>query len=188
MTMQENLCAAEAIIFAGGEGVSVQRLQEVLNIDLMQIEYIFDFLNEKYNNENSGIKFIKNSDLVFFTTNQDYAEYVYQALSKKKNAPLSAAAMETLAIIAYNQPVSRAFIEQVRGVDSTSSVQTLLSRNLIEEAGRLDIPGKPLSYKTTSVFLRSFSLDSLEQLPKIKSISPTEENYQLNLSEESEDD
>jgi len=96
--------------------------------------------------------------------------------------------METLAIIAYNQPVSRAFIEQVRGVDSTSSVQTLLNRGLIEEAGRLDIPGRPLSYKTTAVFLRSFSLSSLADLPKIKAERDGQLTTDDLISEDEEDD
>ena len=186
MTMEQNLCAAEAIIFASGDGISTQKLKEVLELDLRQLQYILESLSEKYNRPESGIKFVKNTEAVFFTTSSEYSDYIYKALSQKRNSPLSNAAMETLAIIAYNQPVSRAFIEQVRGVDSSSSVQTLLARNLIEEAGRLDIPGKPISYRTTQVFLRSFSLEGLEQLPKIKSNVPVNETYQLDL-EESED-
>ena len=184
MTMEQNLCAAEAIIFASGDGISTQKLKEVLELDLKQLQYILEGLSEKYNHENSGIKFVKNTEQVFFTTDKEYADWVYKALSQKKNSPISNAAMETLAIIAYNQPVSRAFIEQVRGVDSSSSVQTLLNRNLIEEAGRLDIPGKPISYRTTPVFLRSFSIEGLEQLPKIKSNSPVGEAYQLEIEDE----
>lgn len=183
MTMEQNLCAAEAIIFASGDGISTQKLKEVLELDLKQLQYILETLSEKYNRTDSGIKFVKNTEQVFFTTDKEYADYVYKALSQKKNSPLSNAAMETLAIIAYNQPVSRAFIEQVRGVDSTSSVQTLLNRNLIEEAGRLDIPGKPISYRTTPVFLRSFSIEGLEQLPKIKAVAAAGETYQLDLEE-----
>ena len=186
MTMEQNLCAAEAIIFASGDGISTQKLMEVLELDVKQLQFILESLSDKYNHKSSGIKFVKNTEQVFFTTDKEYADIVYKALSQKKNSPLSNAAMETLAIIAYNQPVSRSFIEQVRGVDSSSSVQTLLARNLIEEAGRLDIPGKPISYRTTAVFLRSFSLEGLEQLPKIKSSTPVGEAYQLDL-EESED-
>ena len=168
MTLEENLKAAEAIIFASGEGISTQSLMEVLDLDLKQLQYIITTLEEKYDEATSGVRLVKNTDVLCFATGADMAEMVYKALSAKKGSPLSNAAMETLAIIAYNQPVSRAFIEQVRGVDSTSSVQTLLGRGLIEEAGRLDIPGKPLSYKTTPVFLRSFSLEGLAQLPKVK--------------------
>ncbi len=186
MTIEQNICAAEAIIFASGEGISIEKLQEVLEIDFKQAQYIIECLDEKYNQSESGIRFVKNTDNLLFATDTQYSEYVYKAVSQKKNAPLSNAAMETLAIIAYNQPVSRAFVEQVRGVDSSSSIQRLLSRNLIEEAGRLDIPGKPISYKTTPVFLRSFSLESIEQLPKIKNNSLIDEAQQLNLTEEEE--
>ena len=185
MTIEQSLCVAEAIIFASGEGISIEKLQEVLELDFEQVQYIIQSLSEKYNHSESGIRFVKNTENVLFATDTQYSEYVYKAVSQKKNAPLSNAAMETLAIIAYNQPVSRAFVEQVRGVDSSSSIQRLLSRNLIEEAGRLDIPGKPISYRTTPVFLRSFSLESIEQLPKIKNNSLIDEaNQQLNLTEE----
>ena len=142
--------------------------EPILDADEKQMQYILDTLKDKYYSGNSGIVLVQNSDIISFTTSKEQAEIVTNALAIKKNSPLSNAAMETLAIIAYNQPVSRAFIEQVRGVDSTSSVQTLLSRNLIEEAGRLEIPGRPLSYKTTATFLRSFSLTSLADLPKVK--------------------
>lgn len=168
MTINESIKAAEAIIFACGEGISVRSLMAVLEADEKQIIYILDVLKEKYNRNDSGIMLVANAESVCFATSPDTEDTVYKALSVKKNTPISNAAMETLAIIAYNQPVSRAFIEQVRGVDSTSSVKTLLDRNLIEEAGRLDIPGRPLSYKTTDVFLRSFSLNSLGELPKVK--------------------
>ncbi len=171
MTIQESIKSAEAVIFASGEGMSPQALMELLDIDEKQLIYVLDILKEKYNHENSGIMLVHNSESVTFTTSLETADIVYKALSVKKNTPLSNAAMETLAIIAYNQPVSRAFIEQVRGVDSTSSVKTLMERNLVEEAGRLDIPGRPLSYKTTDVFLRSFSLKSLADLPRVKAES-----------------
>ena len=168
MTINESVKAAEAIIFATGEGISLEALMNILEVDEKRLMYIIDMLKEKHNHPSSGIMLVSNTDSVAFTTSPDTADIVYKALSVKKNTPLSNAAMETLAIIAYNQPVSRAFIEQVRGVDSTSSVKTLLERNLIEEAGRLDIPGRPLSYRTTDVFLRSFSLNSLSELPKVK--------------------
>ena len=168
MTLNQATKAAEAIIFASGDGMSFASLMEILDIDEKRMQYIIDTLKDKYYSGNSGIVLVQNSDIISFTTSKEQSEIVHNALAIKKNSPLSNAAMETLAIIAYNQPVSRAFIEQVRGVDSTSSVQTLLARNLIEEAGRLEIPGRPLSYKTTATFLRSFSLTSLADLPKIK--------------------
>lgn len=169
MTIDQSIRAAEAIIFASGDGMTFDALMDVLEVDEKQMQYILDMLKDKYYDSNSGIVLIQNSDIISFTTAKEQSEIVHKALAIKKNSPLSNAAMETLAIIAYNQPVSRAFIEQVRGVDSTSSVQTLLARNLIEETGRLEIPGRPLSYRTTATFLRSFSLNSLADLPRIKS-------------------
>ena len=168
MTLDQSIKAAEAIIFASGDGMTFAALMEILEIDEKQMQYILDTLMDRYYSNNSGIVLVQNSDIISFTTAKEQSEIVHKALAVKKNSPLSNAAMETLAIIAYNQPVSRAFIEQVRGVDSTSSVQTLLARNLIEEAGRLEIPGRPISYKTTATFLRSFSLNSLADLPIIK--------------------
>lgn len=169
MIVEQNIQYAEAIIFASGDGVSYEHLKNTLDVDEKQLDYILSALKSKYDGAVSGVVLVQNSDSISFTTNVSCGDMVYKALTVKKNTPLSNAAMETLAIIAYNQPVSRAFIEQVRGVDSTSSVQTLVTRGLVEEAGRLDIPGKPISYKTTPLFLRSFSLDSLRDLPKIKS-------------------
>ncbi len=180
MVVKQNLKMAEAIIFASGEGISQNRLKEILDIDQKQMQYIIDSIKEKYNSIESGIVFIQNSENLLFTTNLEAADLIREALSVKKNSLLTNPAMETLAIIAYNQPVSRAFVEQVRGVDSTSSINTLVARNLIEEAGRLDIPGRPISYKTTPVFLRSFSLESLSDLPKIKS---SNENVQLSTDD-----
>ena len=168
MTLKQAIKAAEAIIFASGDGMTFSALMEILEVDEKEMQYIVDTLKDKYYADNSGIVLVQNTDIISFTTSKEQSEIVHNALAIKKNSPLSNAAMETLAIIAYNQPVSRAFIEQVRGVDSTSSVQTLLARNLIEEAGRLEIPGRPISYKTTATFLRSFSLNSLADLPIIK--------------------
>ncbi len=188
MTIEQNIQSAEAIIFASGDGISFENLKNVIEIDDKQMEYIFSTLEEKYNTEHSGIILVRNGGTVSFVTHQDTADMVYKALNEKKNSPLSNAAMETLAIIAYNQPVSKAFIEQVRGVDSNSSVQNLLHKGLIEEAGRLEIPGRPISYRTTPVFLRNFSLTSLTDLPKIKSEKETVQiSNDISLGEEKYD-
>lgn len=183
MTIEQAVKSAEAIIFAGGDGVSPRSLTEILEIDEKRLKFIIETLKEKYNVPSSGVKLVANEENICLVTDEDVADIVKSALSIKKSAPLSAAAMETLAIIAYNQPVSRAFIEQVRGIDSTSSVQTLITKGLVEEAGRLDIPGHPLSYRTTGVFLRSFGLDSLSQLPKIKSDKSREIEGQISAEE-----
>ena len=183
MTIEQAVKSAEAIIFAGGDGVSPRSLTEIVEIDEKRLKYIIETLKEKYNVPSSGVKLVANEENICLVTDEGVADIVKSALSIKKSAPLSAAAMETLAIIAYNQPVSRAFIEQVRGIDSTSSVQTLITKGLVEEAGRLDIPGHPLSYRTTGVFLRSFGLDSLSQLPKIKSDKSREIEGQISAEE-----
>lgn len=177
MTIEQSIRAAEAVIFSTGDGISFENLCRALEIDEKQCQFILDTLKDKYSEESSGVVLIQNSDIISFVTSPERAETVFRALNTKRNTPLSNAAMETLAIVAYNQPVSRAFIEQVRGVDSSSSLQTLLNRGLVEEAGRLDIPGKPLSYKTTGVFLRSFSLGSIFELPVVKAEEPTLEDF-----------
>lgn len=188
MNIENMVKSAEAIIFASGDGVTVESLMAVLEADEKEVQYVLDVLKDKYNKDGSGIVLVQNTESVCFTTNKDCYEDVQNALSVKKGGPLSNAAMETLAIIAYNQPVSRAFIEQVRGVDSTSSVQTLVTRGLVEEAGRLEIPGHPISYRTTALFLRSFSLDSVRDLPKIRAEKEGQVTTDDILSEESEDD
>ncbi len=186
MTLEEKITAAQAVIFASGDGISTESLKEILEVDDRQLTFIFDSIKDRFNGPSSGIVLNTNSEWASFTCSPRMDEIVYRALSIKKNTPLSNAAMETLAIIAYNQPVSRSFIERVRGVDSSSSIQTLITRGLAEEKGRLDIPGHPISYGTTPLFLRSFSLESLEDLPSVK---PEDNGGQMSVfdSEESEE-
>ena len=179
MTIEQTVKSVEAIVFASGEGIAPRRIMDVLGIDEKMLGYVLSVLSEKYDGETSGVVLVHNTETVSFVTSPDVADDVRKALTVKKTTPLSNAAMETLAIIAYNQPVSKAFIEQVRGVDSASSVQTLITRGLIEEAGRLEIPGRPVCYRTTPVFLRSFSIESLSDLPKVKA----EESGQMTTDE-----
>ena len=157
-----------------------------LEIDKATAEAVAQRLADRYSFERRGIRLLKMDNTYQLCSAPEYADVVRKTFESRRPAKLSQPALEVLAIVAYFQPTTRAYVEQVRGVDSSSSVQTLLTRNLIEEAGRLDIPGKPISYRTTQVFLRSFSLEGLEQLPKIKSNIPVGETYQLDL-EESED-
>ena len=177
MTIEQSIKTAEAVIFASGDGITFENLCRVLELEENRCQFILDALKDRYNENNSGIVLSQNSEIISFVTSADMAESVYKALNTRRSTPLSNAAMETLAIVAYNQPVSRAFIEQVRGVDSSSSLRTLINRGLVEEAGRLDIPGKPLSYKTTGVFLRSFSLTSIYDLPRVKPDEITLDNF-----------
>ena len=159
--------AVEAVLFASGEPISAGRIAEAVGADPERVELILQDISRELDDRGSGICLLQLEDRYQFTTRNTYSGQVRNVLDNRKNAPLSQAALEVLAIIAYNQPVSRPFIDQVRGVDSSSSVTSLLSRGLIAEAGRLDLPGRPVSFKTTDVFLRSFGLSSLEDLPSV---------------------
>ena len=125
------------------------------------------FFRDDYEAEDRGLVLLQLEDRWQLATKTAYAPYIKDIMDTRRNTPLSPAALEVLAIIAYNQPVSRSFIEQVRGVDSSSTVQTLVQKGLIEEAGRLDLPGRPVSFRTTDVFLRTFGIASLAELPPL---------------------
>ncbi len=166
----------EALLFASGEPVSTDRLCETLAMDPKQLDDIMTDLMGEYDDKR-GLCILRLEDSYQLCTKKAHAPLIQAMLEKKKNTPLSNAAMEVLAIIAYNQPVTKNFIERVRGVDSGSTVNALVDRGLLEEAGRLDLPGRPIAYQTTSIFLRSFGLESLTQLPLL----PSEEETQTVL-------
>ena len=178
---------AEAVLFACGEAVPSERLAEVLSADVKEIPDIMASLNERYEAAGSGLRVKLLGKSWQLCTKKEFAPYIRAAMENKKSAPLSNAAMEVLTIVAYNQPVTKSFIEHVRGVDSSSVVNTLVDRELLEEAGRLDIPGKPIAYKTTSNFLRCFELTSLGDLPPLPILQPqkssADENVVHNSSE-----
>ena len=159
--------AREAVLFAHGEPVSAARLADVFEMDEAELLRVLAAMRDEYEAAGRGICLLRLEDSWQLATKPAFSSYVKRALDNRRNTPLSPAAMEVLAVIAYNQPVSRSFVEQVRGVDSTSTVQTLLQKGLIEEAGRLDLPGRPISFRTTDAFLRSFGLESLAQLPPL---------------------
>ena len=158
---------AEAVLFACGEPVPSERLSEVLGIDEKELPDIIRTLNDRYDEAGSGLYVAALGKSWQMCTRKEYAPYIRTAMENKKSAPLSNAALEVLTIVAYNQPVTKGFIEHVRGIDSSSVVNTLVERELLEEAGRLDIPGKPVAYKTTENFLRCFELTSLGDLPPL---------------------
>ena len=170
----------EAILFACGDPIDIDKLAQALNTEEENVLELSRTLQAKYNKEESGIHLLQLDHTLQFAVNPAFLAPVRTALDLRSSAPLSQAAMEVLAVIAYNQPVSRAFIEQVRGVDSSSSVSGLLEKGLIEEAGRLDLPGRPVSFRTTDTFLRVFGLSSLADLPPVHgqetetNASPTE--------------
>lgn len=157
----------EAIIFASGEPIDRMRLIEVLGCSPERLDAIINELRFDYDERGSAVELLCLGPQVQFATRPAYAEAVRNVLDLKKNQPLSSAAFEVLAIVAYNQPVTRSFIEQVRGVDCGGVLNTLCQRQLVEECGRLDLPGRPLIYCTTAEFLKCFCMSTLAELPEI---------------------
>ena len=169
MEIKEYQAAIEAVLFASGEPVAATRLAEVLELDLETAVRLADDWLQDVNTRGGGLLAVRLGDKYQLCTNKTYAGYVRRAMDIRRNTPLSQAAMEVLAIVDYNQPVTKAFIEQVRGVDCGAVVQGLAAKGLIEEKGRLELPGRPLLYGTTADFLRCFGLESLDKLPALPS-------------------
>ena len=167
MEIKEKLGAIEAILFASGEPIEIYRLSEASGVDVGTLPSLIKLLNDRYDDVGSGLAIKKLDSSYQMCTREEFAPQIKAALETKKSTPLSNAAMEALTIIAYNQPVSKGFVENVRGVDSSSVVNNLVEKGLVEEAGRLDVPGKPIVYRTTPVFLRTFGLSSIDELPPI---------------------
>lgn len=157
--------ALEAVLFAGGEPVSYERLSQIFDITKHEVGVVVDELESRLSRMDSSFQLCRVGDSVQLCTKREYAEPVQKLLEIKRTAPISKAALEALAIVAYKQPVTKTYIEQVRGVDCTGIISTLIQRELIEECGRLDAPGRPILYQTTPGFLRCFGLESLEDLP-----------------------
>ncbi len=175
MEIKEKLGAIEAVLFASGEPVELYRIAEAVAVDVGTLPSLIRLLNERYEDYGSGIT-IKKLDISYqMCSREEYAPQIREVLETKKNVPLSNAAMEVLTIIAYNQPISKGFVENVRGIDSSSIVNNLVEKGLVEEAGRLEVPGKPIVYRTTSVFLRSFGLASLAELPPLSDFKEKEQ-------------
>lgn len=162
----------EAIIFAAGEAVALERIAQVLEVRTYAIEETVAALQEKYNTPDSGIHLLLLENSAQFCTNPAFVESVRGVLDLRRNTPLSQAAMEVLAVVAYNQPVTKAFVEQVRGVDCSGVIGSLMQKGLLEERGRMELPGRPLLYGTTETFLRCFQISSVDQLPPL----PRDEN------------
>ena len=186
MNKTDNLISTiEAMLFASGEPVEASKLAEVLDIDIETVEKMLGHLSALYDERSSGLMIIRIDNKYQICTREKYSEEVRKLMEIKKNTPLSNAAFEVLAVIAYNKTVTRSFIEQVRGVDCSGPISSLVQKGLIEEKGRMDLPGRPLIYGTTDRFLRCFSLNSLEDLPdlpkndEIDSISKDESQTSL---------
>ena len=159
--------AIEAILFASGDSVPIARLSLILGAYEGEIEHAAAVLAEKYENEGRGMRILKLEDKLQMCSAPEYAPFITKALEQRKPPMLSQSALEVLAIVAYFQPVTRAYIDQVRGVDSSYTVGILLERGLIEPCGKLDVPGRPSIFKTTDVFLRTMGISELSQLPSL---------------------
>ena len=186
MNNKEIISALHAVLYASGDPIGVDRLSEVLEIKPEQVEKAAMRLSENLKDDESGIELLRLDNAYQLATKKQFADYIKKAFDLKRRTPLSGAAFEVLSVIAYNQPVTRAFIEQVRGVDCSGVITTLLEKELIEERGRLELPGRPLLYGTTKNFLRCFGLSDLSDLPPL----PKDQNAvndvgeQLPISEE----
>lgn len=163
--------AVEAILFAAGERIEISRLAAVLEVDQNEIVKAVDALADELAFNRRGVRILKLENGYQMVSSGEMADYVTKALETRKPPRLSSSQLETLTIIAYYQPATKAMVEQIRGVDSSYSVGALLNKKLIEEAGRLNVPGRPILYRTTPDFLRTFGLRSLEELPAIEKVS-----------------
>lgn len=167
--------AIEAILFACGTPAEITKIAQALEIKDEKAEELLKSLMEDYSSRKSGIKIVRLGKSYQMCTEKEYAEVIRTVLDLRRNSPLSQAALEVLAIIAYNQPVTKAFVEQIRGVDCSGVVSSLVARELIEEKGRLELPGRPLIYGTTENFLRCFNVSDVSELPPLPEKNTDEE-------------
>ena len=181
MELREIEAMIEGILFASGEPILVDRIAVALEMDRQTVEQVLQRLADYYAYERRGMRLIKMEDTYQLCSAPEYADVIRKAFEIRKPAKLSQPALEVLSIIAYYQPTTRAYVDQIRGVDSAYTVSLLLERKLIEECGRLQVPGRPHLYRTTKNFLRAFHLSSLEDLPEIPGM---ETDGQMRLSED----
>lgn len=182
MKTEELISAFEAVLFAGGEPLSIDRFAQVFEIEPEEVVKVMEALEQRLKKNKSGLELVRMENTYQLATQTEYADYIKKAFDIKRRTPLSPAALEVLAVVAYNQPVTKSFIEQVRGVDCSGVVTTLIEKGLVEERGRLELPGKPLLYGTTKNFLRCFSLNDLTELPPL----PKTENDMSDVGEQLE--
>lgn len=167
MKFSEGMAVIEAVLFACGEPIDADKLSTACEIEKGTVLKMIDRLNDRYVENGSAFRINRLGDSYQMMTQPEFAPYIKTALENRRQVPLSQAAMEVLAVVAYNQPVTKSFVEQVRGVDSSSVVNNLVERDLLEEYGRLDLPGRPIAYKTTENFLRCFGMTDIGGLPPI---------------------
>ena len=183
LEMKDLISAAEGILFASGEPVGIDRIALALELDRDTTEQVLKTLEDQYSYERRGIRLIHMDDSWQLCSAPEYGDIIRRAFEVRKTAKLSQPALEVLTTIAYFQPTTRAYVDQVRGVDSSYTMSMLLERKLIEECGHLQVPGRPRLYRTTKNFLRAFHLTSLEDLPEMPGL---ENDGQLRLSDEGE--
>lgn len=193
MTDEKQLAAVEAVLFAAAEPVEYTKLASVLGLTDEDVLIILDELEKKLFADDSGICLLRLDSKYQLCSKKEYIEPIRTLLELRKNLPLSQAAFEVLAIIAYNQPITKPYVEQIRGVDCSGVMNTLCLKGLIEEKGRLDVPGRPVLYGTTTTFLRCFSLESLKDLPELPEndrevLMSDVDNGQMSLFDGVEDD
>lgn len=179
--MKEIEAAVEGILFASGEPVHIDRICLAAELDRPTAELVLQKLMDYYSFERRGMRLLRLEDSWQLCSAPEYADVIRRAFEIRKPAKLSQPALEVLTIIAYYQPTTRAYVDQIRGVDSSYTVGLLLDRHLIEECGRLQVPGRPRLYRTTKAFLRAFHLNSLEDLPEMPGM---EADGQLRLAED----
>ena len=169
----------EAIMFAAGYPMKYEKLAEVLSLTPSEIKRYVSELAEKYNDDEHGIMILMFPETCQFCTKEEHLPLIKEALGIKRGGNLSNSSMEVLAIVAYNQPVTRSFVDLVRGVDSNYAMNSLIDKALIEACGRLDAPGRPMLYGTTDKFLRVFGISSINELPEIEILRASEEQMEI---------
>ena len=181
MTQEDRMRAVEAILFAAGEPVAASRMALALGCSEAEIHQAAQGLSDALSFERRGVRVVRLEGQYQMCSSGEMAEFITKALETRKPPKLSSSLLETLTVVAYYQPVTRTYIAQIRGVDSGYSVGALLTRGLIEECGRLNVPGRPILYQTTPDFLRTFGLQSLDELPEISLMSQETEQAQMQM-------
>ena len=174
--------AIEAILFAAGDPVGAQRMAQAIGVGVYQVEADMKTLMDAYSFQRRGMRIIQLEDAYQMVSAQDMSDVITRALETRKPPKLSASALETLTVIAYYQPTTKAFVEQIRGVDSSYTISALLNKKLIEEQGRLSVPGRPILYGTTPDFLRTFGISSLDDLPEVDLPKAQAQQVEMQLS------
>lgn len=174
--------AVEAILFAAGDSVGVERMAAAIGAGVDQVEAALKALMDAYSFERRGMRIIRLEDAYQMVSAQELSDVITRALETRKPPKLSASALETLTVIAYYQPTTKAFVEQIRGVDSSYTISALLNKKLIEEQGRLSVPGRPILYGTTPDFLRTFGISSLDELPEVDLPQAQTQQLEMQLS------